>query len=225
MALALNYLIAFLLLVTILYCWRLNRRIVELHQGKKELLTLLKAFDQSIIRAEEGTRTLKNTCANLGHALQEDIDKAKFLVEDLNFMIDRAAAATDTLENRIQTSRSIASADGIASPNSYPPPRSPLRETSPRMASRPHPSTSIKRDAPNPMPETSSPAKSKRTGIELLLEKLAGRKDSEDTGKPLPQEKQIAYKTPCELGAMDMESPSSPGKIESDLMKLLKSTQ
>lgn len=216
MAIALNYLIAFLLLVTILYCWRLNRRIVELHRGKKELLTLLKAFDQSILRAEEGTKILKHTCNNVGKALQDDIDKAKFLIEDLNFMIDRAASATDKLERNIQTSRNME----YQTSNSHQ--TFPARPSFNDMTAQPQRTAKIMpRDAPNPMPDDATPNKSKRSSIELLLEKLAGRKDPPSS----QQAKRIAYKSPTELGAIDVNITSSSGKAESELMKLLKSAQ
>lgn len=220
MALVLNYLIAFLLLVTILYCWRLNKRIVELHRGKKELLTLLKAFDQAILRAEESTKTLKHTSMNVGKALQEDVDKARFLVEDLNFMIDRAASVTDKLEKHIQASRHIAPVDSGASyfsqPNNMPPPRPVFNsDTGERIPPRMAPGVSS-----SPMPSDGG-NKSKRTGIELLLEKLAGRKDGPEANKVVPAGKRIPYQSPEELGMMQMPA----GKAESDLLKLLKSTR
>lgn len=100
-----NYLIAFLLCITILYCWKLNRKIVELQHGKKEIKNLIKEFDHAILRAEEGVAELKLTGRSLSKELQENIKTSSQMVEDLNFMIGRASVATEKLEQQITASR------------------------------------------------------------------------------------------------------------------------
>ena len=210
MTLALNYLIAFLLLVTIGYCWRLNKKIVAIHKSKKEMMALLKCFDNAIVRAGEGIQHLKHAGMNAGKTLQEDVDKAKFLVEDLNFMIERASKAADRLDENINISRHVRTPPVTA--------RAPVK---------PHAKTSFKSPPPPKIDasfyaETETPAppknSSKRSSIEVLLEKLAGKEESYE--KKTPKAHRIPLKTPQELGALPTQIPKKK-MTEKEILYLL----
>lgn len=212
MTLALNYLIAFLLLLTILFCWKLNRKIVAIHKSKKEMLALLKYFDNAVVRAEESIKQLKHASTSAGKLLQTDIEKAQLLVNDLNFMIERAATTADKLETSIATSREVPS---FATSSTS---RSPSTETrAPSFRLTP----SSKLSANKPLVDTTDAQKertaSKRSSIEILLERLAGK---EPSVTKVPKEQRIAYQSPETLGAMEL--PATGNKNAPDkLMQLL----
>ena len=105
MTLALDVAIAFLLLVTIGYCWKLSKRITLLHQGKEDLNHFIKDFNNAIIRAEDNIVQLKELGSETDEKLREDIRKARFLANDLSFLMDKGENVADTLEHFISTSR------------------------------------------------------------------------------------------------------------------------
>src|ERR1700733_4725976 len=96
--LALNILIVALLVVTIGYCWLLNRRIRVLQDSKSELAQLLKHFDESTQRASESIIALQVASKKIGENIQFRIDKANYLMDDLSFMIDRGNKLTNQME-------------------------------------------------------------------------------------------------------------------------------
>ena len=215
MTLALNYLIAFLLLVTIIFCWKLNKKIVAIHKSKREMLALLKCFDNAVLRAEESIKQLKLASTSAGKTLQTDIEKAKFLMDDLNFMIERAATATDKLENSITSSRSNLYASSTM--------EQPQRPAYATPSFRLSPSSKLTTPKPavmdTPTAEKNA-TQSKRSSIEILLERLAGKQ----TPSPrISKGQRIPYKSPEELGAL--ETAPTAKKTGKDLMQLLQNAQ
>jgi seryl-tRNA synthetase len=99
----LDSLVAFLLFVTILYCWRLSRKISALNSNRKELQSIIAEFDKAIIRAEKGVTTLKNLSQEADDQLQKHIEKARFLTNDLAFLTHKADNIAETLEVQIRS--------------------------------------------------------------------------------------------------------------------------
>jgi len=108
--LMLDVLVASLLVITILYCWQLNRRIRILQDSKGELAKLIKHFDESTARASESIIALQTASKKIGENIQTRIDKAKYLVDDLSFMIEKGNKIADQMETGLSAHRRAAAA-------------------------------------------------------------------------------------------------------------------
>lgn len=93
-------LIAFLA-VTIGYAVVLNRKLTALRRNKSELQQLAATFTQATLKAEDSIDRIGTGT----EALQERVNKAQGLRDDLAFLIDRANSAADRLEGAIRTAR------------------------------------------------------------------------------------------------------------------------
>ncbi len=93
-----NIAVAALLIITILYCWSLNKRIQVLQDGRGDLARLLKHFDESTMRASDSIASLQAASRKLGETVQNRIDKANLVADDLMFLVERAAKLSDQLE-------------------------------------------------------------------------------------------------------------------------------
>lgn len=100
-SLLLDVLVAVLLVFTIAYAILLNRRLGALRKDKTDLEKLAGTFAQATVRAEESIGRLKVTA----DALQDSIDRAEALREDLAFLIDRGGSAADRLEGAVRAAR------------------------------------------------------------------------------------------------------------------------
>ncbi len=103
-SLILDLLVAALLAVTIGFAVVLNKRLGKLRQDKEALEKLATTFGESTLRAEEGVETLKQTT----EVLQERLEKAQALKDDLAFLIERGDRTADNLENLIRATRDTA---------------------------------------------------------------------------------------------------------------------
>ena len=95
-----------LLTLTIGFCWKLNNKIVELKDSRKDLNDLVKTFDIAIIKTHKSIADLKVMSKQSSVDLQLYVKKASELLEDLSFMNDSAGNLADRLENAISTARS-----------------------------------------------------------------------------------------------------------------------
>lgn len=100
-SLALDVLVAVLLVITIGYAVVLNRRLGRLRRDKSDLEKLAATFVQATARAEESIGNLKKTA----DSLKERIDNAQALRDDLAFLIDRGGSAADRLEETVRAAR------------------------------------------------------------------------------------------------------------------------
>ncbi len=101
LSLGLDILIAVLLVATIGYAAVLNKRLGSLRRHKEELERLATTFGDSTSRADDSIQRLKATTTDL----QNRIEKAQALNDDLAFLIDRGTSAADRLENAVRSSR------------------------------------------------------------------------------------------------------------------------
>ncbi len=79
----LDGLIAVLLVVTITTGLFLNRRIERLRRSTRDINTLVGGFDKATARARSGIETLRKTLTESGEQLQNQIDTARSLRDDL----------------------------------------------------------------------------------------------------------------------------------------------
>lgn len=96
----LDLVIAVLLVATIGYAVTLNSRLTALRRNRDQLSKIIGAFNEATVRAEASIPKLKRAAEEAGGGLQDRMEKAQSLRDDLAFMIERA----DTMANRLETS-------------------------------------------------------------------------------------------------------------------------
>lgn len=100
-SLILDFLVAILLVITIAFAFVLNKRLGKLRGDRKAFEKLAENFSASTSRAEEGISALHQTT----NVLQERLDKAQSLKDDLAFMIERGDRIADKLETFVRADR------------------------------------------------------------------------------------------------------------------------
>jgi hypothetical protein len=106
--LVLDVIIALLLAATIVYALVLNRRLGILRRNGEELAKLIARFNEATLRAESSIPKLRKAAEEAGQALQERVEKAQSLRDDLAFMIERADTMATKLETGVRNARTEA---------------------------------------------------------------------------------------------------------------------
>ena len=107
----LETLVAALLVVTVGYCWQLNRRLVALRGAQGELGRLLQEFGRATHSAETAIAELKRASGETAQQLEERVRKARALCDELSVMTQAGNGLAERLE-RGSTSRRAAEDDG-----------------------------------------------------------------------------------------------------------------
>ncbi len=103
--LVLDVIVAILLAATITYAVMLNGRLVQLRKNRDELAKLVSTFNEATARAEASIPKLKKAAEDAGSTLQERVEKAHALRDDLAFMIERADSMANRLEGTVRDAR------------------------------------------------------------------------------------------------------------------------
>lgn len=160
MALVLDVTIAVLLMLTIVYCWKLNRRIGSLQKDKKSLAEFIRNFDRSIVRAEANIADLKDLSQKSAHQMDEKNKKAQMLIDDMAFLSERCTKISDNLEKLVSQARKQDTVSMVPTIN--------------HQASRKKPVQPIDHIEKNPKNE-------KRQSIETLLQRISERSEFQNT--------------------------------------------
>jgi hypothetical protein len=129
--------VACLLITTIVFCLKLNKRIRVLQDSKSELAQLIEKFDQSTMKATHSINEIHKASKKISENMQARLDKANFLADDLAFMIEKGSKLADRMEGGISTSRTGAGAAGGASSAAAGNARSrPIGASEPEISSR-----------------------------------------------------------------------------------------
>jgi hypothetical protein len=117
----LNVVIALLLVITIVFCLVLSKRISAFNSNKNDLAKFLLEFSSSIQRAEKNINLLKEMGSNVDENLKAQIKRARFLANDLSFLSEKGESVAQNLEGKISmtrdTQRKIATENSINSRN------------------------------------------------------------------------------------------------------------
>jgi hypothetical protein len=97
-ALLLDIIVIGLLAITIVFCWRLNNKILEVKSSRQDLVELIKTLDNAISRTNKNIAELKTMSASSTNELQVYVEKARELIGDLSFMTDTASSLADRIE-------------------------------------------------------------------------------------------------------------------------------
>ena len=115
-SIALDLTVAVLLAITIGYGVALNRKLGNLRSFKTELESLSSKFGDATARADDSVGKLRKTASGL----QDSMDKARSLRDDLVFLIDRGDATADRLEGVVRSARKETPADSELKPETEP---------------------------------------------------------------------------------------------------------
>jgi hypothetical protein len=102
---ALDIVVSLLLIATIGYAVMLNSRLTALRKNRDDLAKTVVSFNEATVRAESSIPKLKKAAEDAGHGLQERVEKAQSLRDDLAFMIERADTMANRLENAVRSAR------------------------------------------------------------------------------------------------------------------------
>ena len=103
LSLALDIIVAVLLVITIAYAMVLNRRLDVLRKNKAELEALSANFGEATARAGDSIQQLRDAAQDLYGTMK----KATSIHDDLIFMVERGGASADRLEEAIRGARGI----------------------------------------------------------------------------------------------------------------------
>ena len=98
----LNTAVSVLLCLTIAYCWRLNSKIQELQDNRKELASFVKSLDSSLHSANSSILELKAMTNKTIAEMSDYVKQSEELYEDLSFLIERAKNLSNQLEENIK---------------------------------------------------------------------------------------------------------------------------
>ncbi|GAB3450580.1 DUF6468 domain-containing protein [Insolitispirillum peregrinum] len=104
-AMILDLVVVVLLVPTIIFAVILNNRLSVLRRNREELARLIAAFNEATVRAESGIPRLRKTSEDASRALQEKVERAQLLRDDLAFMIERAEGMAGRLEGMVRDVR------------------------------------------------------------------------------------------------------------------------
>lgn len=105
LSIILDIVVMSLLVLTIVFCWKLNTKIMELKSGRKELLELIKSLDGTILRTHTNINDLKSMSQNSAVELNLLVKKAVENISDLNFINETASKLADRLERNMSDAR------------------------------------------------------------------------------------------------------------------------
>lgn len=106
--LAADAVVAVLLVATIAYAVVLNRKLAALRGTKAELETVASRLIESTEKAEGGIESLKDHALDSGETLQQKVDSAQGLVDDLQFLIEKGNGLAGRLDDLVGAARANA---------------------------------------------------------------------------------------------------------------------
>lgn len=94
----LDIVIVVMLCVAIFYAVRISMFMKVFRDGRRDMRILINELSQQILRAQEAIQGLQNSASTSGAHLQEIVNKAQFLSDELRFMNESG----DSLANRLE---------------------------------------------------------------------------------------------------------------------------
>ncbi len=92
--------VAILLVMTIGYCFVLDRRLQALRSGREELQKVVEDLNASIGRAQTTILDLKANAGDTARILEERIGKAQGLADELSLMVQSGNSIAERLADR-----------------------------------------------------------------------------------------------------------------------------
>ncbi len=119
--------------VTIFYCLRLSRQLNQMRADRKAFEALIQGLNLASARAEASIHSFKEVAVGNGDILQDKINKARAMAEELEIMIQAGDSLADRLQNLAeQSGRAAAEKSRKASADTSPPSETKSPEAQPR---------------------------------------------------------------------------------------------
>ncbi|MDZ5762374.1 hypothetical protein Cyrtocomes_00753 [Candidatus Cyrtobacter comes] len=96
-----------LLAMTIVFCWRLNGKLLELKRSRNDISKLVRVFDESIIRTSQSISELKEASAKASEELRKSCYKTHELINEISFATDTSSRILRDLEEAISKAGSL----------------------------------------------------------------------------------------------------------------------
>lgn len=96
-----------LLILTLIFCIILNKKLAMLKSGSSELWRLVQTIDSSIINARGGIAELKKTISDAYETLRKLIAQANDLSGEMPFLTDAGNKSADKLEKLVNEARIV----------------------------------------------------------------------------------------------------------------------
>ncbi len=119
--LLLDLLVASLLIATIVYAVRLNKRLAVLRDDRAQLQDMIKGLQKATEQADEAVGGLRLSAADAGRSLHDVVERAQSLKSDLMFITEKADGAADRLEAVLKAQREAPVAPAPAAAPQAPP--------------------------------------------------------------------------------------------------------
>ncbi len=104
--LVLDGLVALLMFATIVFCFRLHRRLAGFRGVQAEMKGLVSSFVAAIERAELGVAQLRAAAEQTGDTLQERLEGARAVADELAFLSETGTRLAERLETGVTDRRS-----------------------------------------------------------------------------------------------------------------------
>jgi hypothetical protein len=101
----LDVVVALMLGAAIGYAYRLERRLRALHADRAALEGLIAGLAETSSHAEAGVAGLRAASDRIGAELQQRIERADALRDDLGYMLERGGQIADRLEQAVRAGR------------------------------------------------------------------------------------------------------------------------
>lgn len=107
---ALDILLLLMIVVCIVYCWILNRRIQDLHNSRVEFARMIKEFDAAIVKADKASTEMQNLSSSnneqISH-IQDILKNSTNMFHELSMVTDVAKNLSERLEKNITIARKL----------------------------------------------------------------------------------------------------------------------
>gem|GEM_PF-3244875 len=114
----LDFLLIGLLVVTITFCLRLNKKLTVMRNAQSELHKVAEEFDRAIVRSKLGVEELKKTSMMAGAGLKKETAEAQTLLEELKLINASSSRIADRLQEEVgNASRKAKASSGRAHSN------------------------------------------------------------------------------------------------------------
>ncbi|MCP4922491.1 MAG: hypothetical protein GY915_00465 [bacterium] len=104
---ALDIIVVFVLLVSLFYGWRLQKRLQNVYNARGELKGFLDSFTHALSRTEQSIEHLKFRGQEAVSELQEERKKAQALRDELSFFLEKGETVVSSLESTLRQARNI----------------------------------------------------------------------------------------------------------------------
>ncbi len=162
--LLIDFLMIGMLGATIYFCFKVNRRIRVLQDSREEFAKLIAQFDVTTKKAQESIEDLQRVSSRVTDSLNERLDKANFLADDLAFMIEKGNKVADKVDNN-------APREARSAKSALPPKREPVAGRGGKAKTGDNLSRATGRT-----PSLSKREAAKKDKVESMLERLGDKK-------------------------------------------------